>query len=372
MDVAALLGPAGLPVPSLESMLGVPEATVTGIDEVEYDLMALTTGGRWRVGVKTPQGHRCYVVKVARSFALSPILAMIPPDLRDAAIRELPWRIEPDVYRSALHRHMPHGSRLPECHAVVDLDENSAAIWLEFVAHDRSAWTAQRYRDAARLLGRLAASQSIADIADGIGHPGGPGQARMYWAGRLADEFVRSYVDGTAWDDPVVSRHVDAGFRERMSRFIDGAPALLDEIESLPLLSAHGDACPNNLLACDHEFVIIDWAFFSRGRMGFDLSQLVISEIELRKTSPGRLAETQRVCLPAYRAGLVDGGVNVPAAELERAHHIQLAAAHVVSAIPLDLLAAADDADLVPGSTLDLLTADRVAMVRGMLDAIGI
>ncbi|WAC55836.1 phosphotransferase [Gordonia sp. SL306] len=372
MDVAALLGPPELPVPSLAAMLGVSEASVTGVDEVEYDLMALTTGSRWRVGVDTAHGHRCYVVKVARTFARSPILAMIPPALRDEAIRALPWQIEPDVYRSELHRHMPAGSRLPACHGVVDLDDASAAIWMEFVQHDTSVWDAARHGAAARLLGRLAASSSVADIADDIGHPAGPGQARMYWSGRLMDQFVRSYLDGTAWDDPVIARHVDARFRERMMRFIDGVPALFDEIESLPLLSSHGDACPNNLLAADGGFVVIDWAFFARGRMGFDLSQLVISEIELRQRPTERLADVQQVCLPAYRQGLADGGVSVSMAELERAHHIQLAVAHVVSAIPLDLLTPAVEADRVPGSALDRLTADRVAMIGHMLDNIEI
>ncbi|MEE3850169.1 hypothetical protein VZC37_07475 [Gordonia sp. LSe1-13] len=368
MNTTTSFGQLHMDTREVAQLLGLPEITAVEVAELEYDLPALTTGSRWRVDVTTPAGSLALVVKIARDVRHSPIFDLIPADLAEAAARGLPWEIEPDVYRSELGDVVPPGMSLPRCYAVQAIDEHSAAIWIQRVDHD-TAWTTQTYADAARALGRFAASSEVGRIADRVGHPSGPHQARTYFDGRLRPQFVDLYRAGEIWSHPIVARHVTPALRARLFALIDLMPQLIDEIEALPLLSAHGDACPNNLLNIgEHEFVVIDWAFFGRSRVGFDLTQLTNSAIDLGRMPADRLPELQDVCLRHYRLGLADSGFELDLDALTRAHHIQLAAFSAVSAIPLEQLPAEDAGD----PALDALMHERMGALDHMLGSVGL
>lgn len=349
--------------------LGLTRATVESaqVEVVDYSLETMTTGGRfWISGVA--RNHEEAIpfrvfMKIAQSVALSPIMGMIPPEFQERVIATLPWQIEPNAYRSTLSASVPESMRLPRCFGVVDLDAHSAAMWLEAVDHDESPWNIDRYGRAARMLGRFAADREIAAIDDGVKHPAGPQQARHYFDGRLAGQFVTPFRTEEFWQHPLAAPAGD--LRPRLLHLIDEVPALLDEIESLTLLNAHGDACPQNLLPAGDEFVVIDWGFWATAALGFDLSQLVISEIQLGIRPGSDLPELRRVCLDGYREGLADGGIEVSAEALERAHDIQAAIAGAITALPVERFAE----PITP--PLQKLAHERTVSARILLDAVG-
>ena len=54
------------------------------------------------------------------------------------------------------------------CHAVIDLDDGGTALWLGQVPVTDLPWTPARLGRAAHLLGRLAGSARVAELA-GVG-----------------------------------------------------------------------------------------------------------------------------------------------------------------------------------------------------------
>ncbi len=365
----SILGAADPGNDRIARLLGAEAVHDVAAEVVEYGLEMMTTGGRWWVsGEAEHSGKRRpfrVFVKLVQSVARSPIMANIPPHLHEQAIRTLPWQVEPDVYRSALAELLPPGTRMPICLGVVDIDDESAAIWLEAVDHTSRSWSDNDYAAAAEALGRLAASESVAVTADRVGHASGPHQARMYWEGRLLHQFAAAYRDEALWRHPLLAAHVEGTLRERLRSLVEAVPDLLDEIEELPLLSSHGDSCPNNILLTAEGLVIIDWGFFARNRIGFDLSQLVWSEIDLGHEAGSLLPHRQEMCLAAFHKGLSAAGMQVDPVDLRRAHDIQLAMAQGITAIPLERLGDAP-------STLEPLLVERLVAVDHVLAAVNL
>src|SRR4051812_9405461 len=83
------------------------------VDPVDYDLPAITTGGRWWVsGHATTGCSRApfrFFVKQVQSWERSPLFAMVPEDHREMAVATVPWKTEAEVYRSELARRLPDG-----------------------------------------------------------------------------------------------------------------------------------------------------------------------------------------------------------------------------------------------------------------------
>ena len=94
------------------------------------------------------------------------------------------------------------------------------------------------------------------------------------------------------------------------------AAALAAEADALPPLLSHGDACPNNLLAGEHddELVMIDFGFWGGAPVGFDLSQLLVGDIQIGKRGADDLAELDEAIVTAYVAGLRAEGCEIPEA----------------------------------------------------------
>lgn len=370
------LGPADVDDATLSTYVAAAlgRARVTVLDScatvVDYPLTTMTTGARvWVVGEAADEGtvvpFRLFV-KVARSVARSPIMELIPQEYHANTIASLPWHIEPGAYRSGLSDVVPKGMRLPRCHDVRDLDDESTAMWLEAIDHDPAPWDLDRYGAAARMLGRFAADERVAALDESLKHPAGPTQARLYWEGRLRGQFVTTYSDENFWHHPIVADAVDPETRDRLMTLVAQAPALIDEIETLPLANIHGDACPQNLLVVDDEFVVIDWSFWSRAALGFDLSQLVISNVELGRAPAASLPDIQQACLEGYRAGLAESGLEAAAEDLARAHTVQLAIAAGIQSIPVERLGEPDTPQLRS------FVAERVSALRFILDGLGI
>jgi len=338
------------------------------IETVDYDLSAITTGGRWWVrgearvdGVAQPWS---FFVKVMQSWSRSPLFEAVPDDVREMAAAGVPWRTESLVYRSDLATRLPDGLLMPVAHGVFDLDDASASIWLEEVEGPEAAvtWDLERFGLAARLLGRLAASPTVAELAD-VGHDGWT--VADYLHGRLTHQVVPMLRDPDVWHHPLVAGAFDAELRDRLLAAADRAADHVAELAAMPTVTGHGDACPNNLLPRPDGrpgFVLIDYGFWGSRPVGFDLGQLLVGEVQLGRRATSELAVTEDVIVDAYVEGLRAEGCAIASGVVRRAHALQLLIFTGLSTLPFEHFGEPSSPELMA------LAAERAALSRFSLD----
>lgn len=212
-----------------------------------YDLPALTTAGRFwvRGRARTPAGERpfSFFVKVVQSWARSPMFASVPEDHREAALASLPWQVEPLVYRSDLAARLPDGLSMPTAHAVVDLDEQSAALWLEEVRPLRCTWDRARFARVAFLLGRLAASAQVRPTARAA-RRGQQHLVRGYAEGRVAHQVLPALRSDELWAHPLVAGAFGPALRADLLAVGDRLAEVVDELEAGPQGTLPTDSPP--------------------------------------------------------------------------------------------------------------------------------
>jgi hypothetical protein len=262
------------------------------ISEVQYDQLALTTLSRNRVrGTATTVGPTAtfsIFVKVLQSWSRSPAFKFVPVELRELAMVQLPWTVEPLAYRSALRDALPPGLTMPKTFEVIDLDPFSSAIWVEDIDDAVGlAWTMDHYRQAAFLLGAFATRTAVAKAIRPLDPVIEPAGIRGYVDGRVEPQVVPALLDEEVWRHPLVDRHF-APHRLRLLEVIERLRELVDEAESLPAGIAHGDACNRNLMisASRPELVMIDFGFLRHAPLGFDLGQLILGEVQTVNDQP--------------------------------------------------------------------------------------
>ena len=108
-------------------------------------------------------------------------------------------------------------------------------------------WDDARYARAAYLLGRLSGSPRVAELATGRSAPLHDGRLRLRPARRprWSRSSTTTGSGSTRWSRRPSPTSCATGCGPRRTEL----PAYLEEVMSLPHLTAHGDACPNNLLA---------------------------------------------------------------------------------------------------------------------------
>ena len=333
-----------------------------------YDLDAITTRSRhWVHGeVAAPSGPRAFrfFVKQVQAWARHPLFASVPAEVRSIAAAAVPWRTEPLVYGSDLADRLPEGLSMPRAARVDFLADEAAAIWLPDVSRPPRPWGTERARRAAYLLGRLAASPRVAPLAT-VGEFAW--QPADYVFGRVEHQVKPMLLDDGLWQHPLVATSFDAALRDRVLAALHDAPVLAAELTAYPVLAAHGDACPNNLLPgpADDDVVLIDFQFWNALPVGFDLGQLLVGDVQIGRGRGDTLAETEAAIVPAYVEGLRAEGCDLPPAAVRRAHALQLAIFSGISAVPFDLLPRWDDAS-APG--LLAVARNRAAVARLSMD----
>jgi hypothetical protein len=349
----------------------VIELQDVSVDEVPYDLHAITTRCRQRVvGTALTKGQTVpfsIFVKVVQSWAHSPAFQSVPPELRAVAAKMLPWEVEPRAYQSELAAALPIGLRMPQTYDVIELDESSAAIWLEDIDIDDITWTAVHFRRAAELLGRFAVSPAVRAAVAPLGPLIGPRTVREYAGGRVAAMVIPALLGDELWSHPLVAGSFDSELRRRTLSLVDRLPALLDELDQLPSGVCHGDACSRNLLMTrsHHDLVMIDFGFLRYAPLGFDLSQLILGEIQLGERDPDQLEAIGEVAFGAYVDGLRQAGSQANVDQVRRAHAISMAIFSGLSAIPFELLGEP------PTDRVRQIFAARAAVARYILDRVG-
>ncbi|MFY9913974.1 MAG: phosphotransferase [Nocardioidaceae bacterium] len=347
------------------TLLERPVEQVTLLDscatEVPYDLPAITTAGRYWVRGHADVGDEVrpfsLFVKHVQSWSRSPFFAEVPADIAEMAEAGVPWRTEPLAYLSELRHRLPVGLRMPRAVGVFDLDEKSASIWLEEVVAQTTPWDTAHYARAAFLLGRLAGSPRVRDFA----HVGRfSWTVHTYLEGRLRYQVLPMLREESIWRHPLVAGAFDDGLREHLLAAADRVDDLVDELAAMPLGTAHGDACPNNLLvtAEDDGFVLIDYGFWGEAPLGFDLGQLLVGDVQVGRRSADMLSELERSIVPAYIDGLRAEGHDVPTSVVRRAHALHLMVFTGLSTLPFELLGADRSPDL------DRLAAERAEIAR--------
>ncbi len=348
--------------------LGVPSAEIVSVEAevAPYDLEALTTAGRyWVRGTARHDGGVApfaFFVKVVQSWSRSPIFAFVPAQMREAALAAMPWEREPRIYASDLGDRLPAGLSMPQAYSVEPLDELSAAVWLEAVDVDPVRWDVDRFTRAAHLLGRLAASDRVAPLGT-LGEV--PDVVRSYYFGRFEAQVLPVLRDDEVWAHPVVAPAFDERLRDDMRAAAEAMLGRLAELDDVPVLTLHGDACTRNLLVrrgSDDGFVLIDFGFWGRGPVGFDLTQLLIGEVQMGERAASELPALEAACLPAYVEGLAVEGVTVDLDVVRRAHALLMLLFTGLSAIPFELL------DGQPTEEKVRVARERAAAARFMLD----
>lgn len=369
MHDRAALGAADVPDDVLAGMV----ADLLGVDAVDlrssvavefaYELPAITTAGRYSVSGTAVAGGEsrsfAFFVKHVHEWSRSPFFASVPEEMREIARAGVPWRTEAEVYASDLAAHLPDGLAMPRTLGVHEIDESSYAVWLEVVPTYDAGWDLARYRRAAQLMGRFAASEHVRQVAASVSHPF---TIRNYAEGRFKNQVLPMLQDDWIWQHPVVAGAF-ADLRDRMRATATVVDDITEELLAMPHLAAHGDACPNNLLTGDHDgFTLIDFGFFTMLPAGFDLGQLLVGDVQIGRRDATDLAERDATMLAAYRDGLAAEGADLEAATLRRAHALQVALFTGLSALPFELL------ELEPTPELHRVAADRAAITRFSLD----
>ena len=347
MGDRASLGPADVSDDALAAMVARAvgaEQVIVRTCEVEvaaYDLETLTTAGRyWVRGAAEHRGGvspYAFFVKVVQSWSRTPQFQHVPEHLREMAAAGLPWRSEPAVYRSDLGRRLPAGLSVSQAHAVIDLDDESAALWLQAVDVDPTRWETGTFERAAYLLGRLAASPAVRPLTA----IGSTAVARGYASGRVEHQVLPALRDEALWSHPLVADAFDPGLRARLLAAADDLPTVLGELDGAPLGAAHGDACPRNLLVArgaPDAFSLIDPGFWCEAPLGFDLGQLLLGELQLGERPADELPELEDVCLAAYVRGLRDEGCDVAVTAVRRAHALLMLLFWGLTAVPIEVL----------------------------------
>jgi hypothetical protein len=254
-------------------------------------------------------------VKVVQSWARSPLFQFVPEEHRASALETVPWRSEPLIYQSDLAARLPAGLTMPRAYAVIELDDESAALWLEAVDAVPAAWDVEHLAHAAYLLGRLAASPDVRGLAR-VGDVDGKRTVRAYAEGRVALQVVPALRNDDVWNHPLVAATFDDQLRKDLLRAADALPDIVDELETMPIGTSHGDACTRNLLVspATTDLVLIDYGFWGEAPIGFDLSQLLLGEVQMGERSATCLPELEATCLPAYFRGLHDESYDIPLA----------------------------------------------------------
>lgn len=358
-------------VPSVELLESAAET-------VAYDVPSILTGARtWVRGhADAGDGARPFAIFVKRvhSWRHSPAFQLVPVEVGEWAAAAVPWRAEPRIYASDLADRLPEGLAMPRGLHVEERDDDTAVVWMEAVDADPVPWDVEDTVRAARLLGRLSASPRVAPLA---GIDPQPWHIGSFVSGRLAYTVLPGLHDEATWRHPVVAEHF-GDLRDGLTATARHLDPLAEEFASSRHLASHGDACPNNLLRRegDPSFTLIDFGFWRSQPVGFDLSQLLVGDIQVGRQDATDLPERAAACVEAYAAGLADEGLEIPLAEVRRSHAVCLALFNGLPSLPLEMLAEESALEAAGGVTddfradLEHWTRQRSGIARYALDVL--
>ncbi len=350
----------------------------TVAEPVAYDVPSILTGARtWVRGrADAGEGPREFALFVKRvhHWRHSPAFAFVPPEIAEWAAASLPWRAEPLIYASDLAERLPAGLSMPRALRVEERPDDTATVWMEAVEASPAAWDQEAYVEAAGLLGRMSGSSRVDGLA---AIDPQPWHVQHFVVGRLGHTVLPGLFDDATWEHELVAPHF-GDLRGPLTGVADHLDALAEEFAAMPHRASHGDACTNNLLRhpSGRGFTLIDFGFWRPQPVGFDLSQLLVGDVQVGRQDVGDLPARATACLEAYAAGLADEGLDVPIEEVRRGHAVSLMLFNGLPSLPLEMLqeeaalAAQGPVDDDFRARLDHWARQRAGIARYALDVL--
>jgi hypothetical protein len=275
------------------------------------------------------------------------------------------WRREACIFESTLFDTLPAGVRAPECHLVAERGDGSVAIWLEdVVGASADFWPLERYRDAARHLGRWQGECAVVR----------PSDAR--W---LSRHWLRAYLeqrDGddellasdAPWSHPLLVDVFDVDDIERMRSMRADRPRFLDWVERLPATLCHLDMHPRNLFDAPAGVTcIIDWAYAGVGGIGEDVGNLVPDSVLDFHVPPGDIGVLDQLVTDGYRQGVTESGLTIEPSQI-RLGMVAAMAAKYAWIGPATARAAAEERTTLNGRPIEEAIRVWAPTVRYLLD----
>jgi len=242
------------------------------------------------------------------------------------------WRREADAYESGLLA-FEGALRAPRCYLVAERPDRRVALWLEDLASASPAttWAPERYRIAARHLGRAQGAFAT-------------GAQRLPDAPWLSRDWLRAYLtprdvdmgllgDRRAWATELARQWLPAELGPALAAMRAGQDAFLGALDRTPRTLCHFDLHPANLFgdanrdsAGDRGTVLIDWSFVGIGALGEDAGNLVPDAVLDFHVGPGDVDELYDTVVAGYLAGLRDAGWDGPPEVVELALRAAIAA----------------------------------------------
>ena len=266
-----------IPRAETEAVFGGVEVTTV---EPIGDATPAATAGVWEVSA----GSADAILKVVRHDAGGNERW---PSSEDAADPYY-WRREPLAYASGLLDGISP-LKAPRGLLCADRPDGSVALWLEDAgAHPE--WTVRRLGEVARDLGRMQGRLAQAP-------PSEP------W---LSRGWFRAYLDLRArWVEP----YLDGPYADDVTQIWAQRDEILAAVDAAPQTFCHFDFYPSNLFGADAT-TVIDWAYCGLGAIGLDAGNLVPDAIFDGFVAAGQGPELREAVWDAYRAGLVDTGLD--------------------------------------------------------------
>jgi hypothetical protein len=272
------------------------------VEAVAYPFGSPATAALLRV--HGADGEWTLFCKVLQHVRHWPLLHLLPPEAQKEFPEQLPWRAELELWSELMAPTFPPGLRPPRLHAIIDLGDDRAAVWMENVEESEEPWDLGRFSRAAHAVGRWNARSRSPGLLQSTGLPTGYA-LRMYAEKAVAHRGLETLASDELWAHPWLAPHAD--LRTRLLGLAPRIPALLDRLDQLEQTLPHGDASPQNLLvpAAEPEtFVAIDISFRSPHALGMDLSQLLVGLTHAGIVPAADLPGVADTILPAYVEGL--------------------------------------------------------------------
>ena len=285
--------------------LGIDDPGGAALEPVGYPFGSPATAALYRL---RGDGWSLFC-KVLQHVRHWPGIAEMPPHIREDFVEQLPWRAELELWDPWLTPTLPDGFRPPALHAIVEMPDERAAVWMEDVDEAPGPWGEDRYERAAYLLGRWNARSTAPEVLAQSTLPRGYA-LRMYATNAVAYRGLMPLADDGLWAHPWLADHGD--LRANLLALAPDIPAMLDRMDTFVQCVPHGDASPQNLLvpADDPEtFVVIDISFRTPHALGFDLGQLLVGLTHAGVMPAARMPEVAATIVPAYLDGVHEEGV---------------------------------------------------------------
>jgi len=249
----------------------------------------------------------CFTLIDRQQQPLRLVLKVLMPRPQETEHSPYYWKREYEIYRAgtleALQGSAVTSIHAPQIYALEERDGN-CWIWMQYIPDERGEWTSSDFRRAARILGEFNGAWLEQ-------------MHRLPNASWLAQDWHSAIVPGLEGffaqvagylDDPLVQMALPLSSYEEIMRIWQDRELFRTALTQIPQTFCHNDAFRRNLLTCNSELVLIDWALAGRGRLGEELVSMVAVSLHYEGFSRQLAQELDALAFTQYIAGLRAAG----------------------------------------------------------------